>query len=197
MTPFGVVNQYSDSLSQSGSMNGDIYTSEDNSRILEMDFSGGLAGGEATVTFSRFNEDVFGAGGIMAKPASASPVTPYRSSTPSYSTPTTPSSRKYLSSISPSSAPNTGSVKVEVSGSGFTSSTMVSLVMSGAPTITGVASAVSPYKMTCTFNLGGSMPGEYKVYLDNSPSYETFFVEGNNTPGSPTPTTTSPDWSPY
>jgi hypothetical protein len=73
-----------------------------------------------------------------------------------------------VSTISPNTATNAGTVQATVSGLCFRTGTTVKLTKAGASDITGTSVSVSSLSaLTCRFNLTGKAPGQWDVVVTN------------------------------
>jgi RHS repeat-associated protein len=100
-----------------------------------------------------------------------------------------------VDSISPDSAPNTGSISATVSGSNFQAGAQVSLRKTGEPVIEATGEAVTATSITCTLNLTGVAPGGWDVVVRNPDGREDALTDGFNVinPGDFTVTSITPN----
>lgn len=93
-----------------------------------------------------------------------------------------------LSSVTPSTAPNTGPVSItNLAGTGFVSGATVKLTRTGYTDIVATNVVVAPTKITCTIPVTGRMPGQWNVVVTNpggSPAIlkNCFTITGNVPP---------------
>ena len=71
-----------------------------------------------------------------------------------------------ITSVTPISGYNTGSVMATIAGTKFTSGASISLV-NGSTTITGTVTSLSATKITGTFPITGSLAGKYNITVTN------------------------------
>lgn len=102
-----------------------------------------------------------GTNSLVATSGALSPVTFVATAIPSVSTP-------QISGISPAGAVNTGSQTLEITGTGFSSPTVI-LSRTGQPTLTGaVAGTDTATRISRTFNLNGAAPGTWNLIVLNT-----------------------------
>lgn len=101
--------------------------------------------------------------------------------------------RPSVSSITPSSAPNTGPVSVTVTGSNFTGATSVKLQKSGQSDIamTGLT-VTSDTRITGSFPIAGAATGAWDVVVSNAVGSGTLAGGFTVTGGRPVPTSITP-----
>ena len=98
-----------------------------------------------------------------------------------------------VSSITPSTATNTGAVNItELTGTGFMYGAGVKLTKTGSPDINATGVTVfPPTKITCTFDLTGKATGQWNVVVTNPdgtlPTLPNEFTITGEVPPTPTP----------
>ena len=84
-----------------------------------------------------------------------------------------------VSSISPNTATNAGTVQVTVSGLCFRAGATVKLSKAGQPDITGTdVSVTNLASLTCRFNLTGKAPGQWDVVVTNTDGQSGTLAKG-------------------
>jgi hypothetical protein len=84
-----------------------------------------------------------------------------------------------VSSISPNTATNAGTVQVTVSGLCFRTGATVKLSQAGQPDITGTSVSVTNLAtLTCSFNLTGKAPGQWDVAVANTDGQSGTLAKG-------------------
>ncbi|MDD1689923.1 MAG: PGF-pre-PGF domain-containing protein [Methanoregula sp.] len=99
-----------------------------------------------------------------------------------------------VTSISPSSGVNTGSVSItDLAGTGFLAGATVNLTKAGENNITATKVVITSTKITCYFDLTGKTAGSWNVNVTNTDGQEAMLASGFtiNPPTTPTPTPTT------
>ena len=76
-----------------------------------------------------------------------------------------------ISSVSPNSGRNAGSVDLTINGTNYLNGMTAKLTKAGSSDIVGTnVQAINSYRLTCAFNLTGAAPGQWTVWVTHHPN---------------------------